>query len=159
MSSDMSLPELILVRLARRRDERDPERLSRLRPDDSGRWQDAHRLRLLAWVARRDGNRCGLCAADLPRDLSQCELDHIIPRVYAYFDVTTRGRAAPGDQWASRMHHRDNLQAAHSNCNGAKRATSDLSRWRHPLMLQVPAAEARTDKPPEFLQLPLHPRD
>ena len=45
-----------------------------------------------------------------------------------------------GEQWQSRLHHLDNLQAAHSYCNRAKGNAADISRWRHPKQRPLPVA-------------------
>ena len=109
-------------------------------PDATGRWDDNHRRRMLSYVYDRDGGRCGLCAGETKKQGAQIE--HVVPKVFAMFDVGKSGRAEPGTSFKSRLHKIDNLQAAHSYCNKRKGNTSDVSKWRHPAMPPLTVADA-----------------
>lgn len=50
----------------------------------------------------------------------------------------------PGTTYQSRLHHIDNLQAAHEYCNRAKGNNPDISEWRHPMLWPLPVARKRT---------------
>ncbi len=70
------------------------------------------------------------------------QIEHIVPKVFAVFDVRKGGRAEPGTRWTSRLHKLDNLQAAHSYCNKNKGNTPEVKKWRHPAMPQLTVADA-----------------
>ena len=63
-------------------------------PDAAGRWDPDHRRKVLRYVYERDGGRCGLCAGEMK--LKAAHVDHIVPKVFAVFDVRKGGRAEPG---------------------------------------------------------------
>ena len=109
-------------------------------PDATGRWDDNHRRRMLSYVYDRDGGRCGLCAGETKKQGAQIE--HVVPKVFAVFDVGKSGEAEPGTSYKSRLHKIDNLQAAHSYCNKRKGNTPDVSKWRHPAMPPLTVADA-----------------
>ena len=108
-------------------------------PDASGRWDDAHRRRMLSYIHARDGGRCGLCAGETKQKGAQIE--HIVPKVFAVFDVR-KGKANPGTQYKSRLHKTDNLQVAHTYCNKRKGDTPEVDKWRHPAMPPLTVADA-----------------
>ena len=109
-------------------------------PDATGRWDGAHRPRMLAYVYNRDDGRCGLCAAKMKREGAQIE--HVVPKVFAVFDVTKGGKAKRGTRYKSRLHKIDNLQAAHTYCNKNKGNTPEVAKWRHPAMPPLTVADA-----------------
>ena len=111
-------------------------------PDGDGRWDEAHRRKMLNYVYDKDGGRCGLCGAKMKRDRRGMHLEHIVPKVFAVFDVHKGGRAEPGTRWKSRLHKIDNLQVAHSYCNKNKGNTPEVKKWRHPSMPQRTVADA-----------------
>lgn len=108
-------------------------------PDATGRWDRAHRRKVLRYVHERDGGRCGLCAGEMP--LKGAHLEHIVPKVFAVFDVRRGGRAEPGTRYTSRLHRLDNLQAAHTYCNRRKGNSPKVRDWRHPAMAPLPVAD------------------
>ena len=110
-------------------------------PDAAGRWSPAHRQKLLRYVYKRDGRRCGVCGAETP--IKAAQVEHIVPKILAYFDVNTRGRAVHGGtRYKSLLHKLDNLQASHTYCNKNKGNTTDVNRWRHPTMSPLVVAVA-----------------
>ena len=111
-------------------------------PDATGRWNDAHRLKVLRYVYRRDEGRCGLCAGEMKRERKGMQIEHIVPKVFAVFDVRKGGKAEPGIRWKSRLHKLDNLQIAHTYCNKRKGNTPEVKKWRHPAMPQLTVADA-----------------
>lgn len=111
-------------------------------PDATGRWDDAHRLKVLRYVYRRDEGRCGLCAGEMKRERKGMQIEHIVPKVFAVFDVRKGGKAEPGTRWKSRLHKLDNLQIAHTYCNKRKGNTPETKKWRHPDMPQLTVADA-----------------
>ena len=115
--------------------------LERDEPDATGRWDDAHRRRMLSYVHDRDSGRCGLCAGDMK--IKGAQIEHIVPKVFFLFDVGKDGKAAaPGTQYKSRLHKIDNLQATHTYCNERKGNTTELAKWRHPAMPSLTVADA-----------------
>ena len=62
-----------------------------------------------------------------------------------------------GEQWQSRLHHLDNLQAAHSYCNRAKGNAADISKWCHPKQRPLPVAADATGASGGYLWLPCEP--
>ena len=109
-------------------------------PDATGRWNDgAHRKRMLSYVHRRDGGRCGLCAGEMK--LEGAQIEHVVPKVFAVFDVRKGGTAVRGTRYKSRLHKIDNLQAAHTYCNKRKGNTPKVAKWRHPAMPPLPVAD------------------
>lgn len=109
-------------------------------PDATGRWDAAHRRKVLSYIHRRDGERCGLCAGEM--QLKGAHIEHIVPKVFAVFDVRKGGKAEPGTRYTSRLHKLDNLQAAHTYCNKRKGNTTDVRKWRHPAMPPLAVADA-----------------
>ena len=108
-------------------------------PDATGRWDDAHRRRMLSYVYERDGGRCGLCAGETK--IKGAQIEHVVPKVFVLFDVGKGGKAEPGTQYKSRLHKIDNLQAAHTYCNKRKGNTPDVDKWRHPAMPPLTVAD------------------
>ena len=114
--------------------------LERDEPDATGRWDADHRRRMLSYIHTRDGGRCGLCAGETKQ--KGAEIEHIVPKVFAVFDIGKGGKAEPGTQYKSRLHKIDNLQAAHTYCNKRKGNTPEVSKWRHPAMPPLTVADA-----------------
>ena len=113
--------------------------LERDEPDATGRWDADHRRRMLSYIHTRDGGRCGLCAGETKQKGAQIE--HIVPKVFAVFDIGKGGKAEPGTQYKSRLHKIDNLQAAHTYCNKRKGNTPEVDKWRHPAMPPLTVAD------------------
>ncbi len=88
-------------------------------PDAAGRWDPAKRHEVLKHVYNRDGGRCGIWGADTLR-LEEAQLEHVVPKVYAHFDIQKGGKIKIGSYYTSLLHELDNLQAAHSYCNKNK---------------------------------------
>ena len=87
-------------------------------------------------------------------------IEHVVPKKFGFFDLnTTRGqsRAVPGEQWQSRLHHLDNLQAAHAYCNRAKGNAADVSEWRHPIQRPLPVAVDAAGDSSRYIWLPNEP--
>ena len=61
-------------------------------------------------------------------------IEHIVPKVFAVFDVHEGGIAVQGTRYKSLLHKLDNLQAAHTYCNKRKGNTPEIRKWRHPSM-------------------------
>ena len=101
-------------------------------PDATGRWDPDHRRKVLRYVYERDGGRCGLCAGEMK--LQGAHIEHIVPKVFAVFDLRKGGKAVTGSRYKSRLHRLDNLQAAHTYCNRRKGNTPEIRKWRHPDM-------------------------
>ena len=118
-------------------------------PDASGRWPPEHRPKVLNYVHKRDGGRCGLCAGEMK--LEGAHIEHIVPKVFAVFDVHKDGRAEPGTRYTSRLHKLDNLQAAHTYCNKRKGNTPETRKWRALAMPPLPVADTADG---EVLTLP-----
>ncbi len=110
-------------------------------PDATGRWDDSHRRRMLRYVYERDGRRCGLCAGEMK--LKGAQIEHIVPKVFALFDVGKDGKAKPGSTYKSRQHKIDNLQAAHTYCNKRKGNKPEIAGWRHPAMPPLTVADTQ----------------
>ena len=108
-------------------------------PDATGRWGDAHRRRMLSYIHTRDGGRCGLCAGETKQQGAQIE--HIVPKVFAVFDVGKVDKAEPGTQYKSRLYKIGNLHAAHTHCNKRKGNTPEVAKWRHPAMPPLTVAD------------------
>ncbi len=114
-------------------------------PDATGTWDKDHRRRMLSYVFERDGRRCGLCAGEMK--LEGAHLEHIVPKVFAVFDVAEGGKAEPGTRYKSRLHKIDNLQASHTYCNKRKGNAPDIAKWRHPAMPPLTVADAEDGEP------------
>ena len=110
-------------------------------PDATGRWDREHRRKVLRYVYDRDGGRCGLCGGEMK--LKGAHLEHIVPKVFAVFDIRKGGKAVTGTSFRSRLHRLDNLQAAHTYCNRRKGNTPEIRKWRHPDMLVLAVAVAQ----------------
>ena len=95
----------------------------------TARWEPEQRQLVLRYIAWRDYSRCGLCAMPLP--VGHGQVEHIVPKMFGYFDLNGM-RVKHGTTYQSRLHHVDNLQAAHEYCNEPKGNTADVSKWRHP---------------------------
>lgn len=132
-------PEGFLTKVARTVDKGWRWYLESDEPDASGRWDDAHRRRVLSYIYDRDGGRCGLCAAEMKK--TGAHIEHVVPKVFVYFDVR-RGKAEDGTRYKSRLHKLDNLQAAHTYCNKRKDNTPQVNKWRHPNMPPLTVADA-----------------
>ena len=101
-----------------------------LRPHlSTARWVPEDREFILYYLAWRDHERCGLCAMPLPAGVGHIE--HIVPKRFGRFDHR-RGLVTSGSDYVSRLHHVDNLQAAHDYCNRAKGNSPKVADWRHP---------------------------
>ena len=133
-------PEGFLTKVARTVDKGWRWYLESDEPDASGRWDEAHRRRMLSYIHNRDGGRCGLCAGEMK--LKGAQIEHVVPKVFAVFDVRKGGKAEPGTRYTSRLHKTDNLQAAHTYCNKRKGNTPDVAKWRHPAMPPISVADA-----------------
>jgi len=140
-------PDGILTKVARAVDRGWRWYLETDEPDATGRWDKDHRRRVLSYIYNRDGGRCGLCAAEMK--LEGAHIEHIVPKVFAVFDVRKGGKVEPGTGFTSRLHKMDNLQAAHTYCNKRKGNTPEVKNWRHPAM--PPLAVADSDDGGEFV--------
>ncbi len=101
-------------------------------------WCQAHKKKgggskVLKYIYNRDGGRCGLCAGDM-KNTKGAQIEHIVPKVFAVFDIQNRGKAVEGTHHKSLLHKLDNLQAAHSYCNKRKGNTPEMGKCRHPSM-------------------------
>ena len=133
-------PGGFLIKVARTVDKVHRWYLESDEPDATGRWNKDHRPKVLAYVHDRDGGRCGLCAGDMK--LKGAHIEHVVPKVFAVFDVRKGGKAEPGTRYKSRLHKIDNLQAAHTYCNKRKGNTPEVDKWRHPAMPPLTVADA-----------------
>lgn len=115
-------------------------------PDARGRWSQEHRKKVLRYVYERDSGRCGVCGAETR--IEGADLEHIVPKIFAYFDINKAGKAVQGTRYKSLLHKLDNLQASHTYCNKNKGNTADVTRWRHPTM--PPLAVALAEDGAEF---------
>ncbi len=115
-------------------------------PDASGKWRPEHRDKLLRYVHERDGGRCGVCGAETR--IKAAQVEHIVPKIFAFFDISKAGKAVRGTRYKSLLHKLDNLQASHTYCNKNKGNTADVTRWRHPTM--PPLAVALAEDGAEF---------
>ena len=129
-----------LIKVARTVDKVHRRYLESDEPDATGRWNKDHRPKVLAYVHDRDGGRCGLCAGEMK--LKGAHIEHVVPKVFAVFDVRKGGKAEPGTRYKSRLHKIDNLQAAHTYCNKRKGNTPEVDKWRHPAMPPLTVADA-----------------
>ena len=134
-----------LHKIAKTVDQIDRWRLDSYEPDASGRWNPEQRERIQSYVYERDGRRCGVCGGETRIDGAHVE--HIVPKIFAFFDLGDDGKAVQGTRYRSLLHKLDNLQAAHTYCNKNKGNKPDVSRWRHPTMptLTVAVAEDGTE--------------
>lgn len=114
--------------------------VSKMEPDREAVWDPEDRRRLVEYIAWRDEDRCGLCYKELVHAFRDSDIEHVIPKRFGFFDITTKGRAQAGSGYESRLHHPDNLQLAHPYCNAGKGNTPVVQKWRHPSMFPLPAA-------------------
>ncbi len=91
-------------------------------PDASGRWDDAHRRRVLSYIHGRDDGRCGLCAGEMK--LKGAQIEHVVPKVFAVFDVRKGKKAEPGTRYKSRLHN-VGARAQSQQANGSAPSTPD----------------------------------
>ncbi len=109
-------------------------------PNAAGRWNPTHRRKVLNYVYSRDDRRCGLCAGEMKA--KGAHIEHIVPKIFAVFDVHKGGIAIQGTHYKSLLHKLDNLQAAHTYCNKGKGNTQKIQKWRHPSMPTLGVAKA-----------------
>lgn len=121
-------------------------------PDATDRWNPKHRRKVLEYLHIRDGERCGLCGGTMK--LKGAQVEHVVPKRFAVFELTAEGEAQQGTYYTSVLHGMENLQAAHPRCNKYKSNTPDIRRWRHPSMPRLVVAKANDDR---VLMLP--PKD
>ena len=116
----------------------------------TARWDPEDREFILHYLAWRDHERCGLCAMALPDGVGHIE--HVVPKRFGRFDHR-QGLVTSGSGYESRLHHVDNLQAAHDYCNRAKGNSPKVADWRHPDMWSLPVASNRAT-PHTYLWVP-----
>ena len=109
-------------------------------PDATGRWNPAHRRKVLNYVYSRDNRRCGLCTGEMKA--KGAHIEHIVPKIFVTFDVHKGGIVVQGTRYKSLFHKLDNLQAAHTYCNKRKGNTQEIRKWRHPSMPALGVAQA-----------------
>ena len=114
-------------------------------PDARGHWDKDNRRKVLKYIYNRDGGRCGLCAGDM-KNVKGAQIEHIVPKVLAVFDIQSQGKAVKGTHYRSLLHKLDNLQASHSYCNKNKGNTPELAKWRHPSMPPLGVAISSDDR-------------
>ena len=110
-------------------------------PDATDRWKPKHRKQVLDYLHIRDGERCGLCGGKMK--LKGAQVEHVVPKRFAVFELTADGEAQQGTYYTSVLHGMENLQAAHPRCNKYKGNTPDIRRWRHPSMPRLAVANAK----------------
>lgn len=113
-------------------------------PDATDRWKPKHRKQVLDYLHTRDGERCGLCGGKMK--LKGAQVEHVVPKRFAVFELTAEGEARQGTYYTSVLHGMENLQAAHPRCNKYKGNTPDIRRWRHPSMPRLVVAKASDDR-------------
>ena len=113
-------------------------------PDATDRWKPKHRKQVLDYLHTRDGERCGLCGGKMK--LKGAQVEHVVPKRFAVFELTADGEARQGTYYTSVLHGMENLQAAHPRCNKYKGNTPDIRRWRHPSMPRLVVAKANEDR-------------
>ena len=121
-------------------------------PDARDRWETEHRRKVLNYLDIRDRGRCGLCGARLK--LKGAHVEHVVPKRFAVFELSARGKARQGTYYTSVLHGMENLQVAHPRCNRYKGNSPDILRWRHLSMPPLVVAKATDGR---VLMLP--PRD
>lgn len=109
-------------------------------PNAKDRWDREHRRKVLSYLYIRDGERCGLCGAKMKLDGAQVE--HVVPKRFAVFELTAEGEARQGTYYTSVLHGMENLQVAHPRCNKYKGNEPDIREWRHPSMPRLVVAKA-----------------
>lgn len=113
-------------------------------PDATDRWHPKHRRKVLEYLHIRDEERCGLCGGTMK--LKGAQVEHVVPKRFAVFELTAEGEAQQGTYYTSVLHGMENLQAAHPRCNNYKGNTPDIRRWRHPSMPRLVVAKANDDR-------------
>lgn len=113
-------------------------------PDATDRWKPKHRKQVLEYLHARDGERCGLCGGKMK--LKGAQVEHVVPKRFAVFELTTEGEAQQGTYYTSVLHGMENLQAAHPRCNKYKGNTPHIHRWRHPSMPRLVVAAANDNR-------------
>jgi len=113
-------------------------RLESDEPDATGRWDREHGRRVLRYIYKRDQGRCGLCGGEMK--IKGAHIEHIVPKVFALFDVHKGGKVVEGTRYKSLLHKLDNLQAAHTYCNKRKGNSPEIRKWRHPSMPSLAVA-------------------
>ena len=110
-------------------------------PNEAAEWKPKERLQILRYVHKRDKRVCGLCGnhLKLAGRAINVNIEHIVPKAMFNFDIVD-GYATVGNTFTSKLHHVDNLQAAHSHCNKLKGNTAVVDRWRHPSLISLPVA-------------------
>ena len=73
-------------------------------------------------------------------------IDHVVPKVFAVFDIRRGRKAVTGTRYTSRLHKPDNLQAAHTYCNRSKGNKPEIVEWRHPSMPPLVVAKTKDGK-------------
>lgn len=121
-------------------------------PDAKDRWDREHRRKVLNYLHIRDAERCGLCGAKMK--LKGAQVEHVVPKRFAVFELTAEGEARQGTYYTSVLHGMENLQVAHPRCNKFKGNKPDIREWRHPSMPQLVVAKAADGRvlmlPPEL---------
>ena len=97
-----------VVKVARVVDNIERWQLERDEPDAAGRWDPDHARKVLRYVYDRDGGRCGICGAEMK--IKGAHIEHIVPKVFAWFDLRRSGKVATGTQYRSLLHKLDRLQ-------------------------------------------------
>ncbi len=122
-------------------------------PDATDRWKPKHRKKVLDYLHIRDGGRCGLCGGKMK--LKGAQVEHVVPKRYAVFELSAEGQARQGTYYTSVLHGMENLQTAHPRCNKYKGNAPDIRSWRHPSMPRLVVANAADER---VLMLPLQER-
>ena len=107
-------------------------------PDDAGYWNSDKRVELLNNIHDRDGGLCGICGRRV--SIEGAQVEHIVPKVFGYFNIQKGGKVKIGTQYKSLLHETDNLQLAHPQCNKHKGNKVDTRQWRHPIMPSLKVA-------------------
>ncbi|WP_419933548.1 HNH endonuclease [Candidatus Poriferisodalis sp.] len=113
-------------------------------PNAKDRWEPEHRRKVLDYLHIRDGERCGLCGAKMKLDGAQVE--HVVPKRFAVFELTADGEARQGTYYTSVLHGMENLQVAHPRCNKYKGNKPDIREWRHPSMPRLVVANSKDNR-------------
>ncbi len=119
-------------------------------PDANDRWDPEHRRRVLPYLHDRDKGHCGICGGLMK--LKGAHIEHIVPKRFAVFELTSEGMAQQGAYYTSELHRMNNLQVAHARCNRNKGNTPDIRQWRHQTMEPRPVAKSKDGR---VLLLPL----
>ncbi|WP_420624615.1 HNH endonuclease [Candidatus Poriferisodalis sp.] len=100
-------------------------------------WTDEARAVVLLYLRWRDGQCCGVCG--LMMMAQDAVIDHVIPKRFGVFDIRN-GRAVAGVAYESKLHHIDNIQAAHERCRDDEGATDRVVLWRNLSLPLLPSA-------------------